>query len=1085
MSALRSVTFLDSRIGDTAAVLAALPVGEQVFVIDGAQDGLDQITALLAGTGQVDALHIISHGSDGVLLLGNGTVDAAALTRHADDLAAIGQHLAPGGDILLYGCNVAAGDAGQAFVQALAALTHADVAASTDLTGAAALGGNWTLEARTGAIEAHALALAGFQGVLDTINGDGNANVLAGTEGDDTISGFGGNDTITGLGGNDTIDGGTGADSMSGGLGNDTYYIDSASDQVIEAPGEGADLVYSSVSIALSNNVENLTLLGTGAINGVGNVLDNVLIGNSGTNLLNGGSGDDWLDGQGGNDTLIGGQGDDTYSLDRTGDTIVENELEGIDTVRATFSYALGKGLENLMLLGQNDLSGNGNSLNNIITGNDGNNILTGEDGNDTLTGGAGTDTLIGGNGGDVLDGGTGLDTMTGGIGNDTYYVDNPGDVTVELVNQGNDTIIASYTYALADNYENLTLSGSAAIDGTGNGGDNDLVGNAGANTLTGLDGNDSLDGGLGNDTLAGGAGDDLYVVDSSGDVVTELAGEGTDTVQSSVTYVLDDTVENLTLTGTDAINATGNGTANVLVGNDGANTIWGLQGNDTLDGGKGADTLIGGAGDDTYIVDNAGDITSEADGFGTDTVRASVSTTLAANVEALVLTDKASINGTGNDLANTITGNSGDNVIDGGIGADTMIGGDGADTYYVDNAGDVVVETTLGVGVDTVIASVSYKITGFTDNLTLAGSDDLSATGNAVQNAILGNAGRNVIDGGGGVDKLNGGEGGDIYYTLLSVDQFGGEIRDSGTSGVDELRVAYSVAGGQASLNADDSGVEKVVIGTGTGAVADSSGTAAISVFAAKYGSALTIIGNAGGNRIIGTAFADVIDGAAGVDSMTGGLGDDTYAVDNVKDRVVERVGGGVDTVNSTVSYKLGSAVETLNLLGSDDLAGIGGGDDNTLNGNSGNNLLDGGKGNDVLKGFGGNDTLTGGGGSDTLEGGSGADIFRFAGVVKASDGFDTIVDFNSAEGDIIALGKRGFHALGKTYGVINIEQFWSGAGVDTAHDQNDRMIYNTATGNLWFDADGTGTIAPVLIAQLGVSTHPALAYTDIIFFA
>ncbi|MEB3173840.1 MAG: calcium-binding protein, partial [Cyanobacteriota bacterium] len=216
----------------------------------------------------------------------------------------------------------------------------------------------------------------------------------------------------------------------------------------------------------------------------------------------------------------------------------------------------------------------------------------------------------------------------------------------------------------------------------TGSEGNDQLNGTPDNDTILGLGGNDRLDGKAGADTLIGGLGNDTYTVDNVGDVVTESANEGTDTVQASITYTLPNNVENLTLTGSANLNGTGNALNNKLTGNSGNNTLIGLAGNDTLDGKAGADTMIGGLGNDTYTVDNIGDVVVENPNEGADTVKASISYTLGANLENLTLSGSANINGTGNSLNNKLTGNTGANILNGGAGADTLSGKGGNDVF-------------------------------------------------------------------------------------------------------------------------------------------------------------------------------------------------------------------------------------------------------------------------------------------------------------------------------------------------------------------------------------------------------------------
>jgi Ca2+-binding RTX toxin-like protein len=383
-------------------------------------------------------------------------------------------------------------------------------------------------------------------------------------------------------------------------------------------------------------------------------------------------------------------------------DVVVDTGTAGVDTVISQATFTLGATIENLVLTGANAINGTGNGLDNILTGNEASNILNG---------------------------GLGADTMYGGGGNDTYVVDNYFDIVFDSGSGDTDSVQSSVDFLLVAGIENLTLTGSKAVYGHGNEEDNVIVGNSADNMLYGDLGDDTVDGGLGNDKLYGGAGNDTYVVNAAGDVITEDGVGDIDSVKASASYALGDNLENLTLTGTAAINGTGNELDNWIMGNSGNNVLNGGDGNDTLHGWTGQDKLYGGNGSDFFVVNSTGDMVYD-NGASTDvdTVKSFITYTLGSTIEDLLLAGAATINGTGNASANWMIGNTannkltslgGNDTLDGGLGNDTMTGGTGSDTFVKHSIAeglDTITDFQVGWGAD--VLDIANMLVGY-DSLT------------------------------------------------------------------------------------------------------------------------------------------------------------------------------------------------------------------------------------------------------------------------------------------------------------------------------------------------------------------------------
>ena len=721
---------------------------------------------------------------------------------------------------------------------------------------------------------------------LKTNSFSGGPDSFANFEYFGTITTGGGNDIITTASGghNETINTGSGndivkvvdgADQVNGGSGIDRLVIDytAATQGVITNIGPNANAALGGYDGEYYNNTDNSRVdytsiesfhIATGSGNDsitTGDGFDLILTG-LGDDIVHAAGGDDWVDGGGGNDTLDGGSGIDTLSYASAGSAVT------VDLSNTAQQDTVGAGLD---------------TLSNF----------------ETLIGSAHNDTLTGDGGANRIDGGAGADSMTGGAGDDVYIVDDNGDTEHELAGGGFDEVRSTATITvLGAEVEKLTgllASGQS------------LIGNASDNIITGAAGDDTIFGGAGADTMTGGKGNDIYDVDNVGDTVTELAGEGTDTVRTSLaSYLLAANVEKLVGTASSGQALTGNGLDNDITGS---------TGNDTIDGGAGADHMAGGKGDDTYYVDSLADVVVEqADetlffpGVGTigqpgyippssSTISYGANDQVITGLAVYTLPDNVEIlTGTSN-AGQQLTGNAGGNAIYGADGNDVLTGGGSTSGDYLDG----------GLGNDRLVLSTGLN---------------------------------SVVHGGGGTDTMVvqlGGQNVDISLGTPDVDPDGGYTGQ------------LSGAGDSVGMFFD--GVEKFDITTGSGND--------------------NIVTGGGDDIIATGAGNDVLDGGAGADTMAGGTGDDVYFVDNAGDVVVENAGEGTDEIRTTLaSYTLTAPnVEMLTYVGSGDFHGTGSGGSDTITGGSGNDLLEGLDGNDYLDlSAGGNDQALAGTGNDAI---------------------------------------------------------------------------------------------------------------------
>ena len=930
---------------------------------------------------------------------------------------------------------------------------------------------------------------------VDPINGTPGDDSLTGTDGDDTMNGLGGNDTIDARGGNDLLVGGSGADSMLGGDGNDTlggtwfgssettgeeavdtmegglgddvYHVDNPND-VLSDTG-GVDTVRAiETDWTLGEGFENLVLgndVSEGSLTGIGNELANrisvtyagshleghggndTLIGGSAQNgnRLFGGDGDDRLVGANNEDLLDGGAGRDTLS---GGDVYRFSAAPGAANADQVLSF--NSDFDQIQLDGRVHA---GIGFNGRFAENDGR-----------------FHSAAGASAGHDADDRVVYDTSTGNL---WYDADGSGAGEAQLI-----ATLPVGAALVATDIEVIN-AGGLVIQGTA--GNDSLTGTTSNDTINGLAGNDTLDGGVGADSMTGGAGNDLYFVDDEGDQVIELANGGIDEVRPDVwhSYTLPDWVENLTLTTGQTNEGHGNALDNVLTdafgsralfGSDGNDTLvaagdgdwsdlWGERGNDSLVGGAGSDILFGGDGNDTIAGGDGGD-----------------------DIWMSFFSDRGEI-GLGFD------------IIDGGAGYDrlsfsTLIWQGQGDHGRVSlDLASGTYETDAGSGTVANIEQVSGSAYG----------DQLS--GNALSNLLAGSAGDDTLDGGGGRDTLDGGSDADtfVFAEAPGVNNADGITAfETGTDTVQLDAAVMSALGISGRFSADDprfwsttfggghDADDRVIYNTATGQLwydEDGVGGVGAQLILDIAAQGLTIAatdivvvnGSAPGNVINGTSGADTLTDTAGNDTINGLAGNDTINGGHGGNDVVNG-GDGRDslvfmTATSPVVVDFGAGTVTGGGSGTTSFTNIEkvvtGDFNDTLTGNAAAQNLTAQRGSDTLAGAGGVDTLWGGAGADTF-------IFRETGTANA----DTIGDWTSGS-DEFALDNSVLTGLGADGAfVAGDARFWA-SSTGAAHDASDRVIYNTTTRGLYYDADGTGSGAAQLIATVQVGA--TIAATDI----
>ena len=887
---------------------------------------------------------------------------------------------------------------------------------------------------------------------MATITGTSGNDVLNGTSGDDTIFGLAGNDTLNTIGGTDFYDGGTG---------NDTFDL-----AVAGAAGVTVSFADGTISGGLSGTFVNVErVLGTGGA-------DN-LIGAAGNQNLSAKRGNDTLAGGDGNDTLWGGNGADSFVFREFGTANVDRISDfasGSDKIVLDASAMAALGASGNFAAGDGRFAANS-------TG-------TSQDAGDRVIFNTTTEQLF-------------------------YDADGNGSGAAVLIATLQSGASLAATDIVVEN--GGSSGGGQTINGTS--GNDTLAGGTGEDTINGLAGDDSIDGGDGNDSILGGDGNDRIDGDTVGfdgapgnDYID--GGAGNDVIQG---WKGDDTL----------IGGSGNDAFRI----DSASTDFSSNppGSDSIDGGAGIDVIRFG----TFEVSSTGAVTIDL-AAGTYSIADNGGSGIVLNVENVF----------GSAADDWIMGTNAANGLDGHFGNDTIEGLGGDDVLGMSEGGAALL--LGGAGNDTIsVESGEHTLVGGEGNDVLTGGDH-EVWGSEVDNFLFdvapGAANADVLERfEAGTDKIvldgqvhaDAGPSGNFSFTDPRF-----FANSTGTASDTNQRVIYNTTTGELWYDADGSNAGAAAL------IATLEGAPLLrDTDIAVVNSGSVMNGTSGDDTLIGTSGDDTIDGGAGNDSLAGndgsdlllggdgndtlnawfddfnatdtldgGLGDDVYFVDDAEDIILADP-GGVDTVHIDAgTWTLGEGLDNLDVF---DGTGIGNELDNVMRfgsnfqGLGGSDLLitgspggesatsaQGGDGNDTLVGSGLRSHLFGDAGDDVLDpgsnefadgeneltGGTGADSFVFDEDLGASA--NRILDFASGTDEIVLDG-NAHPNIGASGGFgVGDARFWS-SGTGTAHDADDRVLYNNSSGQLWYDADGSGAGTAELIATL--QGAPALAASDI----